>query len=294
MAMRMPPLNPLRVFDVAARSTSFTEAAAELRVTQAAVSRQISALEAFYGVKLFDRDERSLTLTADGRRLHRHVGSAFDAIGVATAELLRKRDPNVVSVQTYPSVIAQKLIPKLGTFLKENAMLEVHFLHAVRPDEFSLEEADIVIRLGTEMPNGARGFRFAQDVIRPAAATRLVKEEGSDTKHLLAQRPLIMTKFRHSDWTEWAQAAGIDLSHSRFVHFESSLLAYQAAHAGSGVCIAQEFLISDDITSKRLAFVSEQRLERDNFYWCLVSPRRVMNRPLKATLDWLESLRADG
>ena len=286
MAMRMPPLNPLRVFDVAARSTSFTEAAVELRVTQAAVSRQISALEAFYGVKLFDRDERSLTLTADGRRLHRHVGSAFDAIGMGTAELLRKRDPNVVTVQTYPSLIAQKLIPKLGSLLKENAMLELHFLHAVRPDEFTLEEADIV-------PNGARGFKFAQDVIRPAAAPRLVREEGSDTKRLLAQRPLIMTKFRHSDWTEWAQAAGIELGHSRFVHFESSLLAYQAAHAGSGVCIAQEFLVLDDITSKRLEFVSELRLERDSFYWCLVSPRRAMNRPLKATFDWLDSLRTD-
>jgi LysR family glycine cleavage system transcriptional activator len=286
MAMRMPPLNPLRVFDVAARSTSFTEAAVELRVTQAAVSRQISALEAFYGVKLFDRDERSLTLTADGRRLHRHVGSAFDAIGMGTAELLRKRDPNVVTVQTHPSLIAQKLIPKLGSLLKENAMLELHFLHAVRPDEFTLEEADIV-------PNGARGFKFAQDVIRPAAAPRLVREEGSDTKRLLAQRPLIMTKFRHSDWTEWAQAAGIELGHSRFVHFESSLLAYQAAHAGSGVCIAQEFLVLDDITSKRLEFVSERRLERDSFYWCLVSPRRAMNRPLKATFDWLDSLRTD-
>jgi LysR family glycine cleavage system transcriptional activator len=143
------------------------------------------------------------------------------------------------------------------------------------------------------MPNGARGFKFAQDVIRPAAAPRLVRQARTNTGDLLAQRPLIMTKFRHSDWTEWAQSAGIELGRSRLIHFESSLLAYQAAHAGSGICMAQEFLVSDDIANERLEFVSERRLERQNFYWCLVSPRRVMNRPLKAVLDWLENLAAD-
>src|SRR5712664_2773093 len=120
MALRMPPLNPLRVFDVAARSTSFTDAANQLSVTQAAVSRQISTLEGFFGIKLFDREQRVLTLTPEGRKLHREIGPALETIGIATAAVLQKRDSNIVSIQAYPSIIAQKLIPGLRDFASKN------------------------------------------------------------------------------------------------------------------------------------------------------------------------------
>ena len=287
----MPPLNPLHVFDVTARSVSFTDAANQLSVTQAAVSRQISTLEDYLGVKLFSRDQRALTLTAEGRRLHREISPAFDAIGLATSEILRKRDPNVVTIQTYPTVIAQKLLPHLSKLLATDKQLELHFSSAVRPDEFSLEHADILIRLGQEMVPNVRGFEFAQDVILPAASPALLKSSPALTS-LIADYPLIESKFRHSDWSDWAQANGVDLDRARRLHFESSLLAYQAARDGVGICIAQEFLIEDDVARKVLVPLSDQRLRRDAFYWCLVSPRRRHTRQLTITLDWLESLKA--
>jgi LysR family glycine cleavage system transcriptional activator len=82
-------------------------------------------LEGFLGIKLFDREQRALTLTADGRRLHREIGPAFEAIGIATREILRKRDPNVVTIQTYPTIIAEKLLPHLGSLLNSSKKLEV-------------------------------------------------------------------------------------------------------------------------------------------------------------------------
>src|SRR5882724_106150 len=292
MARRLPPLNPLRVFDVAARCTSFTEAANELSVTQAAVSRQISTLEGYFGVKLFDREQRVLTLTPEGRRLHREIGPAFDAIGFASADLLRKRDPNVVTIQTYPTVIAQKLLPNFQSFAERNKKVEVHFLSAVRPEEFSLEQADIIIRLAPEKVADLKGFRFARDIILPAASTSVTKIARSKPIALLTELPLVVTKFRTSDWTEWAAAAGVSLSDARYVYFESSSFAYQAARLGAGVCIAQEFLISDDVAGGRLVPLSDKRLQRPSYYWCLVSPRRKMSRQLVVVLDWLEQLKA--
>jgi LysR family glycine cleavage system transcriptional activator len=289
----MPPLNPLRVFDVAARSSSFTQAAGRLHVSQAAVSRQIGTLEGFFDVKLFDRNDRSLTLTSEGRRLHRCVGPAFDAIGSATAEILHKRDPNVVTIQTYPTMIVQKLLPRLPRLLDANRKLEIHFSQAVRPEEFSFAHADIILRLEPELPSGIRGFCFAQDVIVPAAAPDLIPDSERACGDLFKGRPLLTAKFRHSDWPDWAKAAHVDLSQSRFAHFESSLLAYQAAYLGGGVCMAQEFLIAADLASGRLKLASEKRLKRQAFYCCLVSGRRVMSRPLKATLDWLETMRQE-
>lgn len=290
LAPRMPPLNPLRVFDVAARSCSFTEAAGRLCVSQAAVSRQIGTLEGFLDVRLFDRNDRSLTLTSEGRRLHRSIGPAFDAIGAATAEILRKRDPNVVTIQTYPTVIVQKFLPRLPQLLDANRKLEIHFSQAVRPEEFSFDHADIIVRLELDLPPDIRGFRFARDVIVPAASPDLMVDAERACGGVFNERPLLTAKFRHSDWPDWAQAANVDLRQSRFVHFESSLLAYQAAYVGGGVCMAQEFLISEDLASGRLKLASETRLKREAFYCCLVSRRRVVSRPLKATLDWLETM----
>src|SRR5262245_30236150 len=91
----MPPLNPLRTFEAAARRGSFTDAALELNVTQAAVSRQISVLEQFFQLKLFVREARSIRLTQVGQRLFDEIRPAFEILGWTTYNILRKRDGNV-------------------------------------------------------------------------------------------------------------------------------------------------------------------------------------------------------
>ena len=83
----IPPLNPLHVFDVAARHLSFTRVARELRVTQPAVSRQVTILEAFLGVRLFERDKAGLRLTSEGDEFHRQIAPAFRIIAQATTGL---------------------------------------------------------------------------------------------------------------------------------------------------------------------------------------------------------------
>jgi LysR family transcriptional regulator, glycine cleavage system transcriptional activator len=291
MKDQLPPLNPLRIFYVAARSASFTEAARQLSVTQAAVSRQIGTLEDFFAVKLFDRDHRALTLTSAGRHLYREVGPAFDAIIAATTDTLRYRNPDIVFVQSYPTLIARKLLPNLTRLVTAQPRLEVNFVNAVRPDEFSLDRTDIMVRLFDTMPNGLRGFLFAQDVIAPAAAPSLIEKAHNDLGRVLESAPLLATKYRHSDWTDWASLVGLDLNRRRFHHFDSSDLAYQAALNGVGICMAQCFLVANDIAAGRLRYVSKKNLARQSSYWAVMSPRKRITRQLKSTLDWLEGLK---
>src|SRR5438105_1357336 len=87
VTLLLPPLNPLHVFDVAARHISFTRAAAELRVSQPAISRQINTLESFLGVRLFERDKQGLRLTSAGEEFQRQIAPAFRIIANATASL---------------------------------------------------------------------------------------------------------------------------------------------------------------------------------------------------------------
>lgn len=290
MSQRMPPLNPLRVFDVAARSASFTEAALELSVTQTAVSRQISVLEGYFGIKLFDRDQRTLTLTPEGKRLHREIAPAFEAIGWAASEIHRQSDRNIVTIQTYPTLTAQLLLGRLPGFLEQNPGLSVNFATAVKPADFSIEDSDIVIRVGPILPDGLEGFSIAGDEVAPAVSPALFERSGNDPERLLAENRLLVAKYRYSDWTEWAQAADVDIKSARIMNFDSSHLSYRAAAEGVGICAGQLFLIADDLAAGRLVLPFDTTLSRPLHYWCIWSSHKRMTKQIRTTLDWLKGL----
>src|SRR3954471_10510632 len=107
----LPPLEFLRGFEAAARHLSFTRAAAELFLTQSAISRQIQALEAFVGLPLFERRHKALALTPAGEAYHRSVIQALDAVREATRRLRETRTGHVLTVTTTVSFAALWLVP---------------------------------------------------------------------------------------------------------------------------------------------------------------------------------------
>ena len=103
MSKRLPPLNALRVFDAAARHLSFTRAAEELFVTQAAVSHQIKSLEDFLGLKLFRRRNRSLLLTEEGQSYFLDIKEIFSQLTEATRKLQARSAKGALTVSLLPS-----------------------------------------------------------------------------------------------------------------------------------------------------------------------------------------------
>ena len=148
MAERLPPLNALRSFDVAAKHLSFTKAAGELNVTHSAVSHQIKALEDWLGVPLFRRVNRGLVLTDAGQAYLKPVRDSFERLGEATRRLrIRERSgPLVVSVM--PSFAAKWLMPRLRRFRERHPEIDVRIQATSQLTDFAREDVDICIRYG--------------------------------------------------------------------------------------------------------------------------------------------------
>ncbi len=120
MSRRLPPLNALKAFEAAARHLSFTKAAEELFVTQAAISHQIKTLEEFLGLKLFWRRNRSLLLTEEGQSYFQDIRSIFNSVSEATERLIARSAKGTLTVTMQPSFAIQWLIPRLMQFTELN------------------------------------------------------------------------------------------------------------------------------------------------------------------------------
>jgi LysR family transcriptional regulator, glycine cleavage system transcriptional activator len=149
MARRLPPLNSLRAFEAGARHLSFTRAADELHVTQAAVSHQVKALEDHLGVRLFRRLTRRLALTEEGRALLPAVSEAFDRIAEAAERIGRDAGRSrTLTVSVTPSFGARWLVHRLGRFWREHPGIELRLHHSIQLVDFDRDDVDMAVRWG--------------------------------------------------------------------------------------------------------------------------------------------------
>ena len=148
MSRRLPPLNAVKAFEAAARHLSFTRAAEELFVTQAAVSHQIKALEDFLGLKLFRRKNRSLLLTEEGQSYFLDIKDIFIQLADATDRLLARSAIGSLTVSMSPSFAIQWLVPRLSKFSEKNPDIDVR-IKAVDTEASSLtDDVDVAIYYG--------------------------------------------------------------------------------------------------------------------------------------------------
>ena len=266
MSKRFPPLNPLRTFEVAARSRSFTEAAEELGVTQAAVSRQISVLEGFFKTKLFDRDMRTLKLTQAGRQLHDDVSAAFQIIRWSAERMFE--ESRLVRIQTYPTFAARWLMPRLSDFMTKHPSIDLRVQTAVKPVDFSKTDTDMAIQFGRGEWPDMKAHPLVPDCIEPVCSKRVAAQLAAGDADALLQQTLLTSKFRSADWTDWFAHAGVAPKASiRWLAFESSILTYQAAIEALGVAMGQIHLLGAELKAGALVRPFNMPLKRGMHYW---------------------------
>ena len=285
---RLPSLNALRAFEVAGRHLSFTRAARELNVTQAAVSHQIKALEAQLGVRLFRRAARGLLLTDTGQAYLADVREAFRRLIEAT-ERLRVRDvAGVLTVSVLPSFASRWLIHRLGSFQGRHPEIDVRVSADDRSVRFDREDVDVAIRYGRGVYPGAEADLFLTEELFPVCSPRLM-----DGPHPL-RRPADLTHHMllHDDlpanWAMWLKVAGAThVDPTRGPAFTDSGMVLQAAIDGMGVALGRSALAGDDLAAGRLIRPFDITLPADNAYY-LVYPEHTANRPkIKAFRDWI-------
>ncbi len=250
MNPRLPSLTALRMFEATARHASFTKAAAELNVTQAAVSHQLRALEDQLGIRLFQRSTRRLSLTAAGERLLPAVSDAFETLGRAVADI--GRGERLLSITTTPSFGARWLAPRLGRFTAANPEIEISVRHSTTVLDLQREQLDFAIRWGRANWPGVKTELIGPSAITlvasPAYARRLGLKRPSD----VAKAGLLHEDTRE-DWTEWLMVAGLDPALARRgIIFDDENALIQAALDGQGLALMARSLAEGDLAAGRL------------------------------------------
>ncbi len=288
MSRVLPPLNSLRVFEVAARHCHFTRAAAELGVTQAAVSRQIVLLETWLGAALFERGRSKLILTNEGVRYWTSVRASFTALEDATSVLLKEQRRNTVVVCAYTTFALFWLLPRLSQFYKQHSHIDLQIMTSSASAPVLPGGADVIIRHGPI--HQARETSIFCDVLAPVCSPSLLRDRrrvrsAEDLKSL----PILHSRHRRQDWTKWCESLGTDEGAGGGLIFDGSSLAYEAAKQGMGVVMAQLNLIENDLEAGVLVMPIDHRMSSDLGYFYLPSEPTREKDSVTGFCHWLKT-----
>jgi LysR family glycine cleavage system transcriptional activator len=288
MRQRLPPLNALKAFEAAARHESFTRAAAELFVTQGAVSHQVKALEQELGLKLFNRERQRLVITEAGRDYLNVVRDAFDRIAVGTEQLLQRQNAGVLTVSTSPDFAAKWLVHRLGHFVEAHPEIDLRVSASLHHVDFAREDVDLAVRHGDGDWPGLDAVMLSTEQLFPVCSPKLLAARRGPIKLAdLLKFPLLHTGDR-SLWARWFEAAGVnDKSAIHGPVLNRDAIAIDAAINGQGVALTRTTLCAWDLIGGRLVRPLAEALPLSKSYW-IVCPKAVAAQPKIATFrDWL-------
>jgi LysR family glycine cleavage system transcriptional activator len=289
--IQLPSLNALQAFEAAARHQSFTRAAAELGVTQTAVSHQVRALEIELGVALFRRSPQRVSLTPEGRAWSAELGAVFERLHDANRKLRQPTQSSrpAVAVSIIPSFASRWLVPRLGRLLLKHTEIDVRISATERLVDFALEPFDLAIRYGAGGYAGLVSHKLAEDAFVVVAAPAIARKRSRFRLRDLGAETLLHDDFPDA-WARFFDAAGSELpKNARRTEFTDSGMLVEAAVRGQGVALARWSLVADEIGAGRLRLLfPELPPLATGLAYYLVSPRENLRRKaVSAFRDWV-------
>lgn len=285
---RLPPLSAVRVFEAAARHENFTTAAAELGMTQAAVSYQVKALEERLGTPLFERVRGRAVLTRLGQRLAVPLAQAFDGIEAAFAAA-RADDEALLTIATTNTFATAWLAWRIGGFQVAHPSLAVRMLTSDGLTDFARDDVDVAIRagLGGWAPLDEQ-MLFQIDFTPMCSPAFLAAHGGTIAVEDLARLPQISP---HDPWWEvWLRDAGLaptgDAS-PRGIRLDSQAAEGAAAMTGQGVAMLTPFFWRNDLAEGKLVQLFDQLSSRGYGYWLVCPAERRSVPKIKRFREWL-------
>ena len=288
----LPQLSRLGPFEAAARHESFTDAAAEIGLTQTAVSKQIAALEADLGVALFERRNRKVFLTAEGRQFGRVVGAALAEIATEAAHLRGRRAGGGLVLHCQLCEAFYWLMPRLSRFHERYPGLDVRLVSSAAPITAAPEPFDVAIQTSGRPSGSARLAFTASESIFPVASPELVQTSHAPLAPSdIARYPLLSHRVVPQDWMDWGDwfdAIGGTLPRqARIITFDSFPLVLQAAVAGQGVALGWERTVSGLIAERKLVRLGTEVVRRPTEISVFRGTRRGSHPETDALLSWL-------
>jgi LysR family transcriptional regulator, glycine cleavage system transcriptional activator len=289
MSKRLPPLNPLRAFEAAARHLSMSRAATELNVTHGAVSHQVRALEETLKIKLFIRDGSALRLSPQGAELLPRVTQAFASITDAVGSLTQSSAEGDLAISCLPSLMTFWLIPRLKRFSQRYPGIRLKLIASNDKKRVNSQDIDVWITYGIEAwPNRDWKLWFEPSLF-PVCSPALINRQPIRTMDDLRNHALL-----HADdgreWNTWLSAAGLPelAAGSQHVMSDANVATLAAIH-GHGIALCDSLTGVDLLAEGQLIVPIDLNIVAPEAFYVVY--RRELNRsPLvRGFIDWLFS-----
>src|SRR5258708_565361 len=245
---RLPNLAALRCFEAVARHLSFTLAARELGITQAAVSRQIKALETGLSARLVTRGAGRNALTSAGEMLFAASSGAFEAIDLAVGKIMGSGAREILNVSVAPFFSAVWLTPRLMSFIRRHPGIDLRLHHSYRPADYKREQIHIRINWGARAWPGVVKEKILDGALTPVLSPGLAERSAplTDPAQLLSF-PLLY-EFDATDWSRWFASVGVVAeSEPTMLRLNDSHALRRAALDGHGVALFFAELLHEDL-----------------------------------------------
>jgi LysR family glycine cleavage system transcriptional activator len=261
----LPSLDPLKGFDAAARHLSFTKAAAELFLTQSAISRQIQTLEEQLGVKLFHREVRRLTLTPEGEILARSLAEILPRLADVCAGLKAAQRRPRVTVSAAVGIAALWLVPRLAFFQEAEPDVDVRLSADNRMVDLRREDIDLALRYISPETAPAGASLLFNEVVFPVASPQLAATipDTPSAEDIAKLTLLAFDNNSHTPWLSWEPwLQGLGLGHAKpkaVLQFNQYDQMIRAAEDGRGIALGRGPLVAQAIADGRLKPLTDAR-----------------------------------
>lgn len=285
----IPDIVTLQAFECAARHGNFTRAAEELNLTQSAISRQISELEAQTGMLLFERIRRRVILSDAGRKFLPDVQRLLQqSEQLMVRAVTSGASSTSLSIATLPTFGSRWLTPRLHKFMKLYPDTILNVGVRSHPFDFDEEPFDLAIHYGQPVwAHGSCTF-LCNEVIVPVASSNFVKTQQIDNLQQLLSMPLLHVATRPKLWSEWFEMQGISSESAyRGCRFDQFSMIIEAAISGMGIALLPKYLIEGELASGKLTVLFDVPLQTEKSYFIARPEGRPDNQLVKAFQNWL-------
>lgn len=287
---RIGSINGLYYFHIAAESGSFKKAAEQLFVTPAAVSQQISQLEARLERRLFQRSHRAIQLTEDGRRLYQYSQQAFSLLDQGLASLEADTNPGKLTITTMSSFASFWLVPRLGRFTEKYPDLSVMLLPTNQLEDFSSGEVDVAIRYGRGQYDNLNSELLMREEVYPVCHPEFLQRHPLQSPHDLKGCTLLGGQHGPSEgWKEWFAEQGItDIQACVSLHYVTSDMVVHGAIAQQGVALGRNSLVHELIRQGMLITPFPGRYASQFSYYFVCPEAHLKWQKVRLFLAWLK------
>lgn len=283
----LPSASALAAFEAVVRLGSFSAAAAELALTQGAISRQIAVLEDLLQAPLFTRSSRGVVPTEIATAYARSIAEALLLIRSATLAAMTNTQGSSLSLAILPTFGTRWLMPRIPGFVAQHPDITLNFATRIGRFDFEAEAIDAAIHIGTPHWPGAECTFLMNELVEPMCSPQFLAANPIRQPQDLAGLTLLQLASRKGAWDHWFAQLGVTAGPARSMWFEQFATAAQACIAGMGVALLPRFLVEAELTSGALVPAFPLPVISPSAYYLVAPKSKSHHRPVRQFRDWL-------